>query len=217
MFLNFIEKLKERLQDPLPGQEAQDRMRASIRKPENFDLGWKEPARPGAVLILLYPTKEGVFFPLMKRSDYGGVHSGQISLPGGKREAGDKDLLDTAARETHEEIGVAREDIQIIGTISELYVYASNFDILPVIAYSEKEPLFDPDTREVVEVVKGDQAQLTSQQVPITREIQIRNISIQAPYFEIEGHVVWGATAMILSEFLEIVAPIQTDLKLGQA
>jgi len=96
-------------------------------------------------------------------------------------------------------------------------VYASNFDILPVIAYSEKEPLFDPDTREVVEVVKGDLAQLTSQQVPMTREIQIRNISIQAPYFEIEGHVVWGATAMILSEFLEIVAPIQTDLKLGQA
>jgi len=213
MFSDFIEKLKDRLSEPLPGPAAQDRMRSLIRKPEDLDLNWQNPPRPGAVLILLYPTNDGIFFPLMKRSHYGGVHSGQISLPGGKKEEGDKDLMETAVRETYEEIGVPREDMHIIGTISELYVYASNFDIFPVVAYAEKEPHFKPDTREVEKVVRGDLAKLTSQREPETREIQVRNITIQAPYFDIGGHVVWGATAMILAEFLEIVTPIQMDLK----
>ena len=200
------EKLKESLNKPLPGEEAQQRMSATPKAPSNFRFDWDHPPKPGAVLILLYPENERVFFPLIRRSEYGGVHSGQISLPGGKMEEGDSDLVSTALREAQEEIGIQIEEVTILGKLTPLFVYASNFDILPVVGLMHSKPVFDLDQREVVEVIETDISDLQIQVEVKTTELSVRDFLIEAPYYDVNDQVVWGATAMILSEFLEVLS-----------
>ena len=199
-------KLETDLQKPLPGKEAQARMSATLRNPNVLTFDWSDPPRPGAVLILLYPYKGEIFIPLMKRSDYGGVHSGQISLPGGKMEDTDTDLVTTALREAEEEIGVPRNEIRVVGKLTPLFVYASNFNILPVVGTIDRKPDFRPDQREVVEVIEAPLSHLEAQGSVKNKELVVRNFKIQAPYYDVNEHVVWGATAMMLSEFLEVIA-----------
>ncbi len=207
--MNLVElvgKLEQRLKLPLPGGEAHEPLRAvpaGIIKPR---FEHKTPPRPGGVLILLYEEDGVVKFPLTKRPDYLGTHGGQISLPGGKAEP-DEDIIETALREGEEEIGVSRNSIKVIGQLTKLFVIPSNFMVTPVIGYLEVRPLLNPDPKEVVRILEGTIDQLIKPDAVRTKEILAAKIyPMMAPHFEIEGEVVWGATAMILNELRVLIS-----------
>lgn len=207
--MNLVElvgKLEQRLKLPLPGPEAHEPLRAvptGIVKPR-FDH--KLPPRPGGVLILLYEEAGIIKFPLTKRPDYLGTHGGQISFPGGKAEP-DEDIITTALREGEEEIGVNKNDIRVIGRLSNFFVIPSNFMVTPVIGYMKQRPQFNPDPKEVDRVLEGSLDLLLRSDAVQTKEILAAKIyPMVAPHFEIDGEVVWGATAMILNEFRMVVA-----------
>ncbi len=193
--------LSERLKKPLPGPVAHEPLRAiptGIIKPR-FDHS--APPKPGGVMILLYEDEGTLKFPLTKRPDYLGTHGGQISLPGGKAEAGES-LIDTALREAEEEIGVTRANIEVIGTLTEFFVIPSNFIVTPVVGYLRNRAKFHPDPKEVVKIIHGSVNDLILPDAIKTKEILAAKMyTVMAPHFEIEGEVVWGATAMILNEF----------------
>jgi len=202
----LILSLEVRLTEPLPGTPAHNKMKPllangiPIRFPERSDT------REGGVLILLYEKNNTIHFPLIRRSEYEGVHSGQIALPGGRYEASDSNLIDTALRETEEEIGIDRSTVSVIGQLSKFYVGASNYNILPVVGYLKEVPEFRPDLFEVAEVIEAKLEVLLNPENVKTKTIRARNaVELTSPYFDIQDQTVWGATAMMLSEFSEIL------------
>jgi 8-oxo-dGTP pyrophosphatase MutT (NUDIX family) len=205
----FINNLKKRLMHPLPGPEAHWLMAASHRGKKTFDFNFNSAPVLSSVLIMLFRQSNDFYFPLIQRPEYGGVHSGQIGLPGGKKEDHDKDRIATALRETDEEIGIGAERIKILGNLSELYVQASNINVLPVVGYLNEIPGYHPDPAEVSDVIECKVSLLLREETKREKEIIIRNnIRVWAPYFAIENRMVWGATAMILSEFITILKEI---------
>lgn len=210
MFQSLVHRLEERLKLPLPGAAAHDIMRATPVGPITPNFKHKIPPKPGAVLILLYENNGQVCFPLIKRPEYLGAHSGQVSLPGGKAEEGE-DSLTTALREGNEEIGSSK-DLSILGTLSDFFVIPSNFLVTPVVAYCDHVPELSPDPREVSRIITGDLLSLTQQDSIRNKEILAAGTyRMMAPHFEIENEIVWGATAMILNELCHLVREIQTD------
>jgi 8-oxo-dGTP pyrophosphatase MutT (NUDIX family) len=162
-------------------------------------------------LILLYEEDRIIKFPLTKRPEYLGAHAGQISLPGGKAEAGE-DYIQTALREGEEEIGIHPEDVKVIGRLSDFFVIPSNFMIIPVVAYSLTRPVFVPQESEVVKILNGNLDDLVRDEAIQTKEILAAKMyPMLAPHFLIENEVVWGATAMMLNEFRLIVREIEND------
>ncbi len=204
MILDY-QHLSEKLKQPLPGSLAHEPLRAvpiGLIKPR-FDHG--TAPKPGGVMILLYEVGGTIKFPLTKRPDYLGTHGGQISLPGGKSEPGES-MIDTALRETEEEIGVVRSSIEVIGTLSEFFVIPSNFMVTPVVGYMKAGGKFNPDPKEVEKIIHGSLSELILPDSVKTKEIiAAKMFPLMAPHFEIEGEVVWGATAMILNEFRMVV------------
>ena len=146
---------------------------------------------------------------MMLRPDYGGPHSGQVSFPGGKKEEADKDLTATALREANEELGIPSSHVDILGNLTELFIIASNFVVQPVIGYLDFRPEFKLDPREVVEVIETPVSELLRPEIRKERPFEVgRGIEIIAPYFNINGHHVWGATAMMLNEFLTVYSEL---------
>ena len=199
-------KLVHRLADPLPGREAQFKMASSFRVPMDYVPDTKN-AKISGVLIALYFDGNTLRTILMKRPDYSGPHSGQVSFPGGKKELADKDIIATALREAQEEVALAVEHVQVIGQLSELYVPASNFLVHPVIGVLSTTPILTADNREVAHILLPDVTQFFNTKDVGVKSIQINEgLTIKAPFFDVEGHVVWGATAMILSELTQVLS-----------
>jgi 8-oxo-dGTP pyrophosphatase MutT (NUDIX family) len=204
-FNQLIERLRIRLQQPLPGATAHQVMRATPVGNVLPNFSHKLPPRPGSVLILLYPDKNNIIFPLIQRPQYVGAHSGQVSLPGGKAEAGE-DIITTALREGEEEIGIQQQQVQVLGCLSEFFVIPSNFLVTPVIGYVPEPPALTPDAVEVERILLADLHALIHPNAIQTKEIMAAGkYTMQAPHFTVEGEVVWGATAMMLNEFREVV------------
>jgi len=202
------QQLLERLLLPLPGGDAHEPFRAQPVGDVRPLFDHKLPPKPGGVLILLYEENGMIKFPLTKRAEYAGAHSGQISLPGGKAEPGE-DAVQTALRECEEEIGVDRNTLTILGKLSDFFVMPSNFMVTPVIAAIDHKPEFNPDPYEVVKILTGDVAALIRDDAMKQKEILAAGkYKLHAPHFEIEGEVVWGATAMMLNEFRLILREI---------
>jgi 8-oxo-dGTP pyrophosphatase MutT (NUDIX family) len=194
-------KLDLRLKKPLPGAEAHDVLRAIPVGATIPSFEHKLPPRPGSVLILLYDNDGTICFPLIKRPVYLGAHSGQISLPGGKAEAGEN-TIETALREAEEEVGVDRNDVEVVGTLSQFFVIPSNYLVTPVVAIARRTPAFYPDPKEVDRILYGSIDQLIDVSAIRKKEIVAAGqFRMMAPHFEIENEVVWGATAMMLNEF----------------
>jgi 8-oxo-dGTP pyrophosphatase MutT (NUDIX family) len=195
----LVARLEVRLKLPLPGALAHEPIRAvPTGAPLNFEH--KLPPKPGSVLILLYEQEGIIRFPLTKRQTYAGAHSDQVSLPGGKTEAGET-FIETALRETREEIGIDPSQVKVIGRLSEFFVIPSNFLIIPVVAYCSN-PVFKPDPYEVARIITGDVNDLIRKDAVKEKEIVVGNkFNLRASYFDIENEVVWGATAMMLNEF----------------
>jgi 8-oxo-dGTP pyrophosphatase MutT (NUDIX family) len=198
--------LKNGLKKPLPGQLAQKTMSPLPIDPRRFNFNFSESPRKGAVLILIYPEVDQAFFPLIKRPTYSGVHSGQIAFPGGKMELEDKDISCTAVREAWEEVGVLPKDVRLLGQISDLFVPASNFLVTPIIGYSERKPDFIPEIKEVDRIIETPLQQLLDLETRKQKILEIGGqFKLDTPYFDISNEVVWGATAMILGEFIQVL------------
>jgi 8-oxo-dGTP pyrophosphatase MutT (NUDIX family) len=166
------------------------------------------PPKPGSVLILLYEDEGSIKFPLIRRQEYVGAHSGQISLPGGKAEPGE-DAIDTALREAREEIGVDPAQIKVIGRLSQFNVIVSNVLVTPVVASILETPVFTPDPYEVHTIVHCDLYDLIRDDAIQIEEILAGgNFRMRAPHFKVQNHVVWGATAMMLNELRVVVKEI---------
>jgi 8-oxo-dGTP pyrophosphatase MutT (NUDIX family) len=208
-FQRVISGLENRLKDPLPGTLAHEPMRAVPSGSVIPKFEHKVPPKPGSVLILIYPGVDGgIRFPLIKRPDYLGAHSGQVSFPGGKAEEGET-AITTALREAEEEVGVQPSEVNVLGKLSDFFVVPSNFMVTPVVGYATKEPIFIPDKIEVSRILQGEIEQLISDDAPRTKEILAAGrYQMMAPHFEIEGEIVWGATAMMLNELRMILRDI---------
>ncbi len=193
--------LRERLAGTLPGLEAQLRF-----MPTPPRTGWKpgefpSDARIAAGLLLLYPGEHGPSIALTVRASGLRRHPGQISLPGGATDPGET-LVQAALREAHEEIGVDPAGVRILGELTPVYVLVSGFTLHPVVGITHHRPTFAPAAREVEAVLEVSIADLQDasriRHGTRTRE----GMAIEYPYFDLLGHQVWGATAMILGEFI---------------
>ena len=206
-FTTFIEKLSLRLQKPLPGQDAHDKMASESRLKLKMPSP-NERTRESAVLILFYPSKNQIQIPLILRPQYDGVHGGQMAFPGGRVEKEDENLARTAMREAQEEIGVRLTDIKVIGQLTKLFIPPSNFYVQPVVGYMNHKPDFYPDAREVDKVIEITLEEIINPEIIGRKTLNVRGIDIDAPFYQIQERTVWGATAMIISELLMIIEEV---------
>ena len=206
---NLIASLRRELTLPLPGKEIQYHMAPVGRDNRLPRFTGREKPRASSVMILLYREDDRWKFPLILRPEYSGVHSGQMALPGGRGEDFDRDRIATALRETREEIGINATGIEVVGKLTELDVVASNNNVLPVVGYFPGMPVFNPDPEEVqsIHIVCLDEI-MEEHSVKYTTLTINEKYNIETPYYDVGGNIVWGATAMILSEFLYIVKRI---------
>ena len=198
----------EALKKPLPGHVAHAEL-APYRKSNAHYLKDIKP-KLASTLVLLFPDKHDILhFVLIKRPQYSGVHSNQYALPGGKKE-GNENKKETALRETQEEIGIKRDEIQIIGKLSEIYVPPSNFLIFPFIGYCSSTPLFTADQNEVDEIIKIQLDELFKNNVVKSTDKSIihngQRFNMSVPFLDLNGRDVWGATGAILNELKVILS-----------
>jgi 8-oxo-dGTP pyrophosphatase MutT (NUDIX family) len=202
MINSLMDHLSQCLKKELPGQSAQELMAPSVRPPGMDQFDGSNP-RSSGVMILLFPAADGLSIVFIHRTP-GGPHGGQISLPGGKAEKSDPDLFYTAKRETFEEVGVNPELIKVVGKLTPLYVPHSNYIIQPVIGYVESQPEFICDEKEVNGVIITPLKNLFNPENRKTMVLKRSDMEITAPYYDASGYQIWGATAMIMSEFEQI-------------
>ncbi len=158
--------------------------------------------RRGAVLLVLYSKKGTTHLVLTRRGDDLNLHAGQISFPGGRREVGES-LQSTALREAHEEIDLDLKQLEIIGRLSCLYIWPSDYQVYPFVSWYEGPQQFRPQDSEVAEILEVPLRRLLDPENQYEEPWEIRGFQVQVPYYLVASHKVWGATAMMLSEFLE--------------
>jgi 8-oxo-dGTP pyrophosphatase MutT (NUDIX family) len=177
-------------------RDLEGRLVRSMEPPEGTT------ARPGAVLILLYPDGADLRLPLTVRSDRLPNHRGEVSLPGGATDPQDNSPAATALRECWEEVGVAPGSVDVWGTLAPIYIPPSNFRITPVVGHSARPPKLKPNDDEVSAVLTVTLRELLDPARVVVERWTLRGADVQVPFFAISGHKVWGATALILSEFV---------------
>jgi 8-oxo-dGTP pyrophosphatase MutT (NUDIX family) len=189
---------------PFDAPAAQQKMmpvpRARFRPPDR-------PGQPrvGAVLLLLFAEGQELRLVLTRRRDDLQSHAGQISFPGGRREPGEP-LEMTALRETQEEIGVPAAEITLLGALSTVYIMPSDFEVHPFVGWHPGRPILLPQEREVAAIIEAPLADLLDPANRREEDWDIRGFQLRVPFLQLGPHQVWGATAMILSEFLERLA-----------
>jgi 8-oxo-dGTP pyrophosphatase MutT (NUDIX family) len=202
MKLEFREKIRSILENELSPDAAFKAMRSYVRESPS-EARLKEPQpRESAVLMLIFPHQDKWNTLFMLRPDGQGVHSNQLSFPGGRREE-EESPTETALRETHEEVGIHPSEIEILGELSEVYIPPSNFIVKPFVGFISSEPHFIENPQEVVELIKFPIDGLLQPGLILEKEIFLPKykVNFMAPYFDIHGHTLWGATAMMVQEF----------------
>lgn len=198
MFIQFIDRLRQKLLQPLPGIEAQFEMAHVKREKIIHPTGGYKPS---AVLILIYPNEiQDHCILLIERAIYPGHHSGQIALPGGKAEPYETDLSQTALREFFEETG-CEEIPEIIGQLSPIFIPVSKFMVQPYIACIDHKPQFKHNEFEVNQLLELSIVTLLHPDTVRQTTIEpVPGYKLKTPYFDVQGKVLWGATAMMLNE-----------------
>lgn len=204
-FLISTSKIKKL---PLPAEASQFKMSPPFR----LELLEKQKeamknAKQSAVLALFYPNLERkTKLALILRKAYNGVHSAQISFPGGKVEDGDANLEFTAIRETHEEIGVLPEQVTIIKELTQVYIPPSNFAVQPYLGFSNKTPSFILQEEEVDDLIEVSLTDFVNDANVVSKTVSTSySVDVEVPAFLLNGHVVWGATAMMLNEVKDLL------------
>lgn len=190
---------------PLPGAEAQHLLAPAGRLPTDLDALDQTVIRKAAVLALFFNKNKRPYLILTLRATYEGVHSGQISLPGGGREKVDRSFMDTALRETHEEIGIPSDQIKIFGELSPLYIPPSNFLVYPFVGLLTATPSFIRQAAEVERILEVDFNEVLNEKTIQNKVMEVRDFKMEVPTFQIDGYSIWGATAMILSELRQLM------------
>ncbi len=202
----LIEEITKSLNNPLPGQDIQYQMASDDRRANIPDYKTLVDYRESAVCLMLYVKDNELHFPLIERVKYPGVHSGQIALPGGKFESTDLSMEAAALRELQEETGIELSYLTLLGKLTEVYIPPSNFMVYPFIAFSSQEPVFIMNKYEVEQIIEFKMGDLLDDSLLGKTTISTNNGNkIEAPYFNIHGHILWGATAMMLNEFKHLI------------
>lgn len=203
--------------DNFDSAEARQRMAPVPR-------GWQRrntPPTPAAVMIVIFADAQGrLNLVLTLRNAELRGHSGQVSFPGGRQDADDANLRGTALRETCEEIGIGRGALRIIGALPRFYIPTSHFDVFPSVARFDGVPVFAPNPAEVADVFCFGLDEMLQPGYKRVEQRQIRGINVRVPYYAVQSHKVWGATAIMLSELecrLRRVLPQDALHSLAQA
>jgi 8-oxo-dGTP pyrophosphatase MutT (NUDIX family) len=201
-----ISDIENALAKPLPGKKAQYLMAPGYRPDYEIEEVMKFSPKIGGVLLLINPADDGLKIIFTLRKQYDGTHSGQMSFPGGKREEGDTDIIRTALRETQEEIGVPVEDIKVIGKLSELYIPPSNFLVYPTVGVLKQETVFVKEEYEVEEIIEIPLSFFMDEKSRTTTRIKVMGkTEVEVPAYVYGKYVIWGATAIMMSEFVYIL------------
>jgi len=201
-FSDTIHKIFEAFNNPLPGYKAHIEM-APYRKKVELNFENNKP-KIASTLLLLYPKDNDIYFCLIERTEYEGTHSKQISFPGGRNENRET-IKETALRECHEEIGVPRQEINIIGEMTQVYVPPSNYLIHPFVGYCDTKPTFIADPREVKTIIEIKMNELSKPDLIKNQKMNFgskdQRFQADVPYLDLNDKIVWGATSVVLNEF----------------
>lgn len=210
-FSKFKKALSKVKNLALPGEEIQLKMAPIERQQELRNLAkTQKNVNKAGVMVLFYPNeKDETSLILILRKTYRGVHSGQIAFPGGRYEPEDIVLSQTALRETEEEIGVPTSQINLVKELTKIYIPPSNFMVQPFIGHLNEKPKFVAQPTEVESIIEVPLTHFLDETIIITQTITTSYaVAIEVPAFHLNGHVVWGATAMILSEVKHILKEV---------
>ena len=200
--------IRQKLNEPLPGHSSHLKMAPATRVIEIANLnGNFDNARKSAVMILLYEENKSIKVIFIRRSFYVGIHAGQIAFPGGRYEESDGHVQTTALREIEEEIGISADKIEILGRLSDIYVPPSNFLISVFVGYLKEQPQYKADEREVAEIIEIDMNEFFHEDVIQKKDFLIpsTNNSVNAPCYKVGEIDLWGASAMVMTELLDVI------------
>lgn len=209
-FQCFLEYVPHLVEAKLPAMKAHVKM-APLERIESLknDAFENSSPRMAAVMMLFYPKKGMTHLVLIVRNSYEGVHSGQIAFPGGKFEIGDENFSTTALRETREEVGVDPAVIDVVKSFTEVYIPPSNFIVYPFLGICKEEICFVLDPSEVASIIELPLSVFLNDEILIEAKMSTSYANeVNVPAFDIEGHVVWGATAMMLSELKDVLKDV---------
>ena len=208
-----LEDLKRIANYELPGALAHVKMSPKMRQSAAEIRSQTSDFKESAILIALYEKNGEIFFPLIERNVYDGTHSGQMSFPGGKLEEQDNNLMETALRETDEEIGLQLTSDDVIHELSEIYIPPSKFMVSPFVALCKGPVSFTPNEKEVAQIVEFPLFKLMDDETieEVSVHVKKYNMNMKVPAFVYQAKVVWGATAIILSEFKEIILKLNVN------
>lgn len=208
-FDEFLQLAPKIAKVSLPATDSHLKMSPVERRLQllNHDYNLKA-ARDAAVMMLIYPDQNTSMIALIVRNSYKGVHSSQVAFPGGKVEK-DESILEAALRETHEEIGVRPEQINIICSFSSVFIPPSNFNVYPFLGFCDTKPQFIPDPREVAAMALFPLADiLDDSSLTLQRVTASYSTDVVVPAFKMDDTIIWGATAMILHELKDVLKSI---------
>jgi len=197
------DKLLKAFRNDLPGSASQLKMIPESRLNISFDID-AEKIKKSAVLLLLVPENGSFQLLFIKRANDGGRHSGQIAFPGGKFELEDNSLINTALRETEEEIGINKVQVEILKSLTPLIIPVSNFSVKPFVGMLNAKPEIKINSDEVQKVYGLDIKDILKAE-RIEKTFIVRNQKIKAPFYIFNEFEIWGASAMILSEFADLL------------
>lgn len=204
----LLKMLESRLKRTLPGLQAQLKMTPHPRPGHQLYQEVNDSSVKAGVLLLLYPRRDKLHLLLTKRTEKLSHHQAQISLPGGRQDRGES-LAQTALREAREELGLQPDAARIIGMLTPLYIPPSNYCIYPFVSSIAVRPDFFPSPSEVAEIIEVPLSHLLDVKNRSEEIWTIRGIKVSVPFYSFQEHKIWGATAMVLSEFLEVLRDLK--------